>query len=510
MASGSDRDQLHMLARAATAYHQRRLSRRSFLRLCASVGVGFSSASMLASCGQRTPSAPTSNDLAATAGPTSASEPASDAAQFLQEAGQPFAGSTIRIVTELTPPSQVIIGLIDEEFSRLTDIQVEWQALPLEQVLALASQDFADEAGNHDIYYFDQAWLGRFVEHTLDPRELTETKPDLVYPNYNLDDFIESLLRYVASYQDRLVGLPYDIPIQMLMYRKDLFEELGLTVPTTLDDYLETVRAIHDAAIPELSATAAMWRSGHYALQIDASQWIWAHGGAHYGADEQAIINSEESLAALEYMRTLAEYMPPEVTSWDWSNLANAMAQKQVGMALIANEFLPSFDNPEQSQVVGLIDVAQPPMETALRPSEDCGYDEKPGMARQGGSCLALSRYSRQIDPAWLFMQWATSSDVQTRASILGGGATPLRRSTFNDPRVTEKKVVGPGTTRHFDVVLATIETRMGSEPHLPAWAALVEQNAIELGKFTTGSQDSETTLANLEQILNEGVRSQV
>jgi multiple sugar transport system substrate-binding protein len=31
-----------------------------------------------------------------------------------------------------------------------------------------------------------------------------------------------------------MVGIPFDIPIFILMYRKDLFDKHGLTVPTTM------------------------------------------------------------------------------------------------------------------------------------------------------------------------------------------------------------------------------------------------------------------------------------
>ena len=96
-------------------------------------------------------------------------------------------------MSEETPPSRAIINLKAALFEELTGITVNWEVVPLDQVLAKVSQDAATQAGANDIYYFDQAWVGRFINDTFDPRELFESKPDLAMPNYNIDDFLEPL-----------------------------------------------------------------------------------------------------------------------------------------------------------------------------------------------------------------------------------------------------------------------------------------------------------------------------
>jgi multiple sugar transport system substrate-binding protein len=144
---------------------------------------------------------------------------------------------------------------------------------------------------------------------------------------------------------------------------------------------------------------------------------------------------------------------------------------------------------------MGLVESADCPREAALLPRSECGFHETPGISRQGGSCLALSRHAPNPDPAWIFMQWATSADVTARANAAGAD-TPVRTSNFTDPRVLAKNSVGPGTTRHFDVTRRAIEGRMGTSPHLPAWVSLAtEVNAAELGRLTTGRQGIEETL---------------
>ncbi len=59
-------------------------------------------------------------------------------------------------------------------------------------------------------------------------------------------------------------------------------------------------------------------------------------------------------------------------------------------------------------------------------------------------------------------MQWATRPDTQARISVLGGGSSPMRHSTFNHPDVLAAAKVGAGTTRHFPVQKETVEDYKG------------------------------------------------
>src|SRR5207249_7546395 len=161
--------------------------------------------------------------IRATAGPSSALEPASDQHTFLRDVGRAFAGQTVHVVTEDTPPSLATREIMQQEFMPLTGIQVEWELLPLDRVLAKVSADTARRAGTNDAFYLDQAWVGRFANDTVPVQKLLATK-DLAYPRYDFDDILPSLVGHIASYKGQVVGIPYDIPINILLYRKDIFD----------------------------------------------------------------------------------------------------------------------------------------------------------------------------------------------------------------------------------------------------------------------------------------------
>jgi multiple sugar transport system substrate-binding protein len=484
----------------------RRLTRREFLQLCVKTGIGLglycTGASMRATAG-----APTQAQILETVGPESASEPQSDQQRFLKSMRRPFAGTTLRIITEDTPPSAATRELMKQEFIPLTGINVEWDQLPLDRVLAKVMADTSLKSGRHDIFYWDQAWIGRFVDEAVDPHELL-AKPDLAYPGYDFDDFLPPLVKHVASYKGQLAAIPFDIPVWIMMYRKDIFSELGLEVPKTIPDYLQVVQAINQEMAPRVYGTIEGWKAGHYSLLQKMTTWLWGHGGAFFNQDDTPAINDELAVTGMEFMMELGKNMPPGVTTWDWFGEAQNFARGRAGIYIGIGEFFPSYDDPSTSSIVGLTEPAPSPAPLALRRPDECGFDEVPGMSHHGGSSLAISRYSKNIEAAWVFLQWATSSDVTTRASLLGGGASPIRFSNYSDPRIKAKAKVTQGTTRHFDVTLDAIMNHLGTEPHLPAWPTLSIDFAVELGKMTTGQQGIKATLDTMAARARQATRS--
>jgi multiple sugar transport system substrate-binding protein len=498
-----ERQQRLYVAKMAEKLSAGKINRRQFIRAAAMAGFGFSSAAYLSGCAPARPAAPAAP--AATEAPSASSGSGSmtPQQQFLKDVGGKFKGTTIKIVSENTSPGLAISKIMKEEFTPLTGIEVDWEIVPLDQVLAKTVQDTVTGAsggkGQSDIYYWDQAWLGRFVNDAMPIDELL-AKSDLAYPDYNFADFMPQLVQNIASYQGKKIGVPFDIPIFIMMYRKDIFDELKLKVPTTMTEYMDTVKAIHEAKSGEgIMGTVGQWKSGHYALQCDATAWMWSHGGAHFGADGQPTYVTDENIAGMEYMMELGKYMDPGVTGWDWGGQGDAFTQGKAGVFISWGEFFPGFDDSTKSKVAGLVEPADCPKEDKLRARADCGFDETPGISHQGGSCLALSKYAPNADAAWVFMQWATSADLTARANTQGAN-TPIRLSNYTDPRVLEKNTVAPGTTRHFEVTKRAIETRMGTEPHLPQWAALAtDVNAVEYGKMTTKQQSIQETLQAIQ-----------
>ena len=91
------------------------------------------------------------------------------------------------------------------------------------------------------------------------------------------------------SFQNSVYGLPDTQTFNMLFYRKDIFEELGLTVPQTWDDFIETASQLHlyklEAGIPVTSVASAASAAGdasmYYTLLMQNGEGVLRRPVSH-------------------------------------------------------------------------------------------------------------------------------------------------------------------------------------------------------------------------------------
>ena len=479
--SFKDHDKKTFIVDTANAYTSRSISKRDFLRRMGMAGVGFSAFGLGMLGGHRRA------DRTYGIGEQAYAEGLPDSqAKWLKEVGKKYKGTKIRYTTEATPPS-VVLNQIKDEFTGPTGIEVEVEIVPLEQVLAKAMQDVQGQLGTYDLYYLDQSWIATFAQDCINPIQYYKDKPDLAMPDFNWNDFSKPLVDGVALVDGQWMGIPFDIPIFTMMYRKDLLEKYKIAVPTTYDDFLTAVRQITEAGKGEgIFGTGLQAKSGHYSLECDWTQAVWGHGGSVFTKDKKFSGNDEKAIAGLKWYQELLKNAPPASTTATWDGQFAMMAAGQVALVQSWDEFFPGLDA-DDSKVKGLWEPARPLTPKALRSPADCGFNEKPNAAHQGGSSMSLSKYSKNPEAAWIFMQWACCQEIMTRCTLAGGFA-PMRLSSFEDPRVKAKAKVGPGTTRHLETVKWTIDNVIATEPHMALWAGLsTNEIPTELGKLLTG-----------------------
>jgi multiple sugar transport system substrate-binding protein len=499
-----EHDKKTFIADAARDFAARRISKREFLRKTAMAGVGFSAfaAGLLGS------TRPYRGNLGLL-GSEALADTAEEMNKWLKDVGSQFKGSKVRYTSEATPPT-VVLNQIKGEFTDATGIEVEIEIVPLEQVLAKATQDVQGQLGTYDVYYLDQSWVATFSPDTVDPTQYYKDKPDLAMPGFDWDDFSKPLVEGLALYDGKWAGVPFDIPIFITMYRKDLLEKHGIKPPTNFDEYTAAVKAIDEAERANgIYGTGLQAKSGHYSLECDWTAAVWGHGGSIFNKDKKFAGNDEQGIKGLQWYQEMLKHAPAQSTASTWDGQFQMMQSGQVALINSWDEFFPGLDA-DDSKVKGLWEPLHPiSSNDGVRAVADAGFGEIPNVGHQGGSILGLSKYSKNIDAAWIFMQWACSKEIMTRCTLLGGFA-PMRVSSFNDPRVKAKAKVGPGTTRHLDTVLWTINNVMASEPDMPLWAGFSNNEIpVELGKLLTGQDyggDAKKCVDNVAGLVDKAV----
>ena len=146
---------------------------------------------------------------------------------------------------------------------------------------------------------------------------------------------------------------------QHLMYRKDIFDELGLDVPETYDEVLEAAEVIEEAGVVEYPLGMTMksgWNMGQ-----DFNNMFIGYGGWFYDDEGMPTVNTEAGVNALEMMKALTEYADPEVLVSDSTYVQQQFQQGKIAMANLWASRGGAMDNAEESQVVGDVYAAAAP-----------------------------------------------------------------------------------------------------------------------------------------------------
>jgi ABC-type glycerol-3-phosphate transport system substrate-binding protein len=186
-----------------------------------------------------------------------------------------------------------------------------------------------------------------------------------------LDDLVEQYGQGLSENQKirvdgQIVAIAMMVNAQHLMYRKDIFDELGLAEPTTWDEVLasaEAIRAAGSVPHPVGATMATGWN-----LAQDFVNMYLGHGGAFFAEDGSGAVDSPAGLAALETMKALTEYMDPEFLVSDSTYVQQQFQQGQVAVANLWGSRAGAMDDAAESQVAGKVAMAAAPRATPDAP----------------------------------------------------------------------------------------------------------------------------------------------
>lgn len=379
--------------------------------------------------------------------------PASASAWSLEEAAEPYAGTTIDVVFLLRPGYEAAKEMIPE-FEEKTGITVNVTDMPYENALGEQVRDFVS-GGDLDIALIDLVWIGNFAENDwIVPAEKFMNDPELADPDLALDDFFPLVLDAFGSWDGTVYGLPFDNYSGLLFYNSCMLEEGGFDGPP------ETWTELKDEYGPALT------KDGQYAFALQSkrnetqsadsfARMLWPFGGSFLDEEFRSNLTSQESLAGLEFRQDLMQYMPEGIVAYDHAEAVNALAQGDVAMITEWSSFYPTLANPETSAIVDCLGVAPEPEGPAGR---------KPAL---GGFSLAVASQAEEQEQAaaWLFIQWVTSQENAKQYLDLGG--VPARQSVYETEGVAEEHPFVPALVESWQEGVPEFRPRFAEWPQI-------------------------------------------
>ena len=174
---------------------------------------------------------------------------------------QAATAADLHIIIEEVPEYDIVRTLTERFMAEHPDITVTFDAMPFDAMRDRILTSSLAPSAVYDVIIVDNPWMEQFAQGgyllPLDDR-IAAT------PDYDFEDFFEPL-RDVATVDGTIYGVPYYNYALGLIVRQDIFDEQGLAVPTTLEEYVAVAQAL---TTDEMSGVAMQPQRGYKITRV--------------------------------------------------------------------------------------------------------------------------------------------------------------------------------------------------------------------------------------------------
>src|SRR3954453_10124341 len=340
--------------------------------------------------------------------------------------GGPGGGSgpdTINVLMVNNPQMVDLQKLTADNFTAKTGINVNFTVLPENDGRDKISQEFSSQAGQYDVatlsnfeipIYARSGWLA-----PLDDDVAAD-------PQFDQPDILGPLTESLSGDDGKLYGEPFYGESSFLMYRKDVLDAAGITMPPhpTWPEVADIAAKV-DGAQPGMAGICLRGQPGWGQGFARLTTVVNTFGGTWFTKDWQAQVDGEGFRKATQFyvdlVRDHGEVGAPQA---GFTECLNNLIQGNAAMwydATSAAGSLEAADSPVKGKI-GY--VAAPVVETA---SSGWLY----------AWSWSIQQASQKKDAAWQFISWASSRQYEELVGAqLGWSKVPAgkRASTYDNP----------------------------------------------------------------------------
>ncbi|MDX6257394.1 MAG: polyol transport system substrate-binding protein [Frankiales bacterium] len=244
--------------------------------------------------------------------------------------------------------------------------------------------------------------------------------------SYNVGDILKPI-HDALSVDGKLYAVPFYGESSFLMYRKDLLQTAGLTMPANPTwDQVATIAKALKAKNPGMAGICLRGKTGWGENLAPLDTVVNTFGGQWFDTKWNAQLTSAPFTQAVNfYVNLIKDAGEPGAASYSFNECSNSMMQSKSAMWYDATVGASVIDDPKTSAIAGKL-----------------GYAPAPVVKTKASGwlwtwSLALESASKHKDAAWTFMDWATSKTyIDYAGAQLGWASVPpgSRTSTYTNP----------------------------------------------------------------------------
>jgi len=402
------------------------------------------------------------------------------------------AGQTTITLAAVDNPSMADLKQLLPEFqSSHPTIKVNIVTLPEDQLRQQVTQDVAAKSGRYDLFtigtYEVPLWAKKGWIENLSPFIAKDSA-------YDVGDLIPGISG-ALSYKSNLYAVPFYGESSMLMYRKDLLQAKGQTMPDhpTWDQVAAVARAVKSSSV---SGICLRGLPGWGEQLAPLTTVVNTFGGRWFDQSWNAQLNSAQWKSAVTfYTGLLKDAGEPGAANAGFTECLNAYNAGKVAMwydATVAASFFTG-------------DAAK-----------NSGYAYAPTKVKDWSGwlwawSLGMPSTSTKKDAAWTFANWATNKDyTKLVGTKLGWGRVSpgTRTSTYAIPEYQSAAGAYAQVTldsiAHADVNHPTVDPvpYVGVQyVDIDEFQQLGDQVSQEFAKVITGGQTVDQALAKAQTL---------
>jgi multiple sugar transport system substrate-binding protein len=345
---------------------------------------------------------------------------------------------TFRIAVRRFAPFERALAKIWERFVQQTGCLLKLELVPMDlhPLHHALLENGGLRNGDWDVAHIITDWLAEAHEAgaLLNLRPYLEENPPENFP----EGWTPSLLNY-QDFGDAIVGLPFHDGPEVLIYRRDLFEDPAeqrrfrdrygrlLGVPETWEEFVEVARFFHRPEQKLYGTVFAAFPDGHNTV-YDFALATWTHGGELVDELGRVVVDSPGARGGLEFYRSVLQDVSavhPRCREFDSVQSGFAFAAGEVALMVNWFGFAAMCEVIPESRVKGRVDIAAVP--------------HAPGAPSASLNCYwlyGIGSGSPHPRVAWDFLRFAVNAENDRLLTLEGG--IGCRKSTWRDATVNQ------------------------------------------------------------------------
>ncbi|WP_168734756.1 ABC transporter substrate-binding protein [Deinococcus sp. KSM4-11] len=413
---------------------------------------------------------------------------AQTAATYGLKSGKPYNGTQLKFLICCATAGQFaqMIKLTGEgsEFQKLTGITVKWENTPYEALQQKILVE-ATTGSTYDVVAWVDAWGEAFKSQML------PLNSRIAADKINMKDYPNAYIEASSDASGNIVGLPFRGHPLVLFYRKDVFKDLGLKVPTSWQDVVKTAATIQQKK-PGMTGLSTMYGVSAGQNLFNWVSMLWGNGGDILDKDNKPVFNSAKGVQATQFYIDILrkdKVTNPAATTFAEPESSSELLQGRAAMWVGWWWYWARFSDPKGVAPAVLNNV---------------GFAPAPGWA--GGKTqnyaliwpLGIFKNSKNPDAAWEFIKYVTNTEVQkkvasNRSIPAEADNTIVTFSGMNDPKVN---AANGGIPKVGAQALANARTL----PQVKTWAEIQSVLEIGINQMATGAD----VKATLDRMAND------